>query len=124
MKRVLILMVLVLLAVGDAAAQKYYIPRFKKTKIERDYELENMKHKVAINMGGSYNICMGMQNVIKYQDLILNGEIYTPDHNDKNLTLSGVKNDNEALILAGNYLNPTGSWKITPPFADAVIMMY
>ncbi len=66
MKRVLILMVLVLLAVGDAAAQKYYIPRFKKTKIERDYELENMKHKVAINMGGSYNICMGMQNVIKY----------------------------------------------------------
>ena len=32
-----------------------------------------------------------------------------------------MKNDSEALILAGNYLNPTGSWKITPPFADTVI---
>ena len=68
-----------------------------------------------------YYHAKAMQNVIKYQDLILSGEIYTPDHSDKNLTLSGVKNDNEALILAGNYLNPTGSWKITPPFADAVI---
>ena len=59
-------MVLVLLAVGDAAAQKYYIPRFKKTKIERDYELEKTSHKFAINLGGSYNVCMGMQNSIKY----------------------------------------------------------
>lgn len=59
-------MVLVLLAVGEAAAQKYYIPRFKKTKIERDYELENTKHKFAINMGGSYNVCMGMQTAVKY----------------------------------------------------------
>ena len=66
MKKVLILLVLVLLAVGDAAAQKYYIPRFKKTKIERDYELENTSHKFAINLGGSYNVCMGMQNSIKY----------------------------------------------------------
>ena len=68
-----------------------------------------------------YYHAKAMQNVIKYQDLILSGEIYTPACSDKNLTLSGVKNDNEALILAGNYLNPTGSWKITPPFADAVI---
>lgn len=66
MKKVLILMVLVVLGIGEVAAQKYYIPRFKKTKIERDYELENMSHKWAINMGGSYNACLGMQNVIKY----------------------------------------------------------
>lgn len=66
MKKVLILLVLVMLGVGEAAAQKYYIPRFKKTKVERDYELENMSHKWAINMGGSYNVCCGMQNSIKY----------------------------------------------------------
>lgn len=55
-----------MLGIGEASAQKYYIPRFKKTKIERDYELEKMSHKFAINLGGSYNICMGMQNSIKY----------------------------------------------------------
>lgn len=59
-------MVLVVLGVGEAAAQKYYIPRFKKTKIERDYELEKTERKWTINLGGSYNICMGMQNSIKY----------------------------------------------------------
>lgn len=59
-------MVLALLAVGQVSAQKYYIPRFKKTKVERDYELENMSHKWAINLGSSYNVCTGMQNVIKY----------------------------------------------------------
>lgn len=61
-------MVLVLLAAGEVAAQKYYIPRFKKTKIERDYELEKMSHKWAINLGGSYNVCMGMQNMISYNE--------------------------------------------------------
>lgn len=66
MKKILTLAVLVLLAVGEVAAQKYYIPRFKKTKVERDYTLENMEHKFAINLGGSYNVCMGMQNSIKY----------------------------------------------------------
>ena len=66
MKKVLILMVLAFLAVGQVAAQKYYIPRFKKTKVERDYELEKMSHKWAINLGSSYNVCTGMQNIIKY----------------------------------------------------------
>ena len=59
-------MVLAFLAVGQVAAQKYYIPRFKKTKVERDYELEKMSHKWAINLGSSYNVCTGMQNIIKY----------------------------------------------------------
>lgn len=66
MKKVLILMVLAFLTVGQVAAQKYYIPRFKKTKVERDYELEKMSHKWAINLGSSYNVCTGMQNIIKY----------------------------------------------------------
>ena len=66
MKKVLILMVLAFLAVGQVSAQKYYIPRFKKTKVERDYELEKMSHKWAINLGSSYNVCTGMQNIIKY----------------------------------------------------------
>ena len=59
-------MVLAFLAVGQVSAQKYYIPRFKKTKVERDYELEKMSHKWAINLGSSYNVCTGMQNIIKY----------------------------------------------------------
>lgn len=66
MKKVLILLVLVMLGVGEAAAQKYYIPRFKKTKIERDYELDKTSHKWSINLGASYNFCTGMQNSIKY----------------------------------------------------------
>ena len=61
-------MALVLLAVADVAAQKYYIPRFKKTKIERDYTLDESKRKFVVNLGGSYNICMGMQNVVKYDE--------------------------------------------------------
>ncbi|MBR5282136.1 MAG: hypothetical protein IKU22_05070 [Alistipes sp.] len=66
MKKVLILLVLVMMGIGEAAAQKYYIPRFKKTKVERDYELENMSHKWSINLGSSFNFCTGMQNAIKY----------------------------------------------------------
>lgn len=66
MKKALILMVLVLIAVGEVAAQKYYIPRFKKTKIERDYELENMSHKLAINLGSSFNFGLGEQDLISY----------------------------------------------------------
>ena len=61
-------MVLVLLAVGEVAAQKYYIPRFKKTKIERDYELEKMSHKLAINLGSSFNFGLGGQDLISYSE--------------------------------------------------------
>lgn len=66
MKKALIFLVLVLFAATDVAAQKYYIPRFKKTKIERDYKLENTEHKVAITLGASYNAGLGMQNTVKY----------------------------------------------------------
>ena len=66
MKKVLIFLVLVFFAATDVAAQKYYIPRFKKTKIERDYTLENTKHKLAITLGASFNACLGMQNTVKY----------------------------------------------------------
>ena len=66
MKKLLILIVLVVMGIAQVSAQKYYIPRFKKTKIERDYTLDNTKHKWAINLGGSYNACLGMQDNVKY----------------------------------------------------------
>lgn len=68
MKKALIFLVLVLFAATDVAAQKYYIPRFKKTKIERDYNLENTEHKFLISIGASYNLCLGMQNIVKYDE--------------------------------------------------------
>ena len=66
MKKLLILIVLVVMGIAQVSAQKYYIPRFKKTKIERDYTLDNTKHKWAINLGGSYNACLGLQDKVKY----------------------------------------------------------
>lgn len=66
MKKFLILLVLVAMSVGEAAAQKYYVPRFKKTKVERDYKLDSKDHKFGINFGGGYNVCMGMLTSAKY----------------------------------------------------------
>lgn len=67
MRKLLLLLVMVTLGVATADAQKYYIPKFKKTKEVRDYEMD-VKRKVYLTLGGSFNMGLGFQNHIKYKD--------------------------------------------------------
>ena len=68
-----------------------------------------------------YYHAKAMQNVIKYQDLIFNGEIYTPNCDNAEMILSGVKNADEALILLGNYLGARENCIMEPPFKEGVV---
>ncbi len=63
-----------------------------------------------------YYHAKAMQNVIRHQELIFTGEIFTPKCDQANMTLSGIKTNNEALLLVGNYLGIKGNCCITPPF--------
>ena len=62
-----------------------------------------------------------MQNVIKHQDLLFGGEIYTPKCDNAEMTSSGVKSDDEALILVGNYLGAKENCIIDAPFKAASV---
>jgi hypothetical protein len=62
-----------------------------------------------------------MKNIIEHQKLIFEGEIYTPQVTGKDLIVSGVKNNNEALILIGNYHGMVNSCQVTLPFDNAEI---
>lgn len=67
MKKLLLLLVMVTMGVATADAQKYYIPKFKKTKEVRDYELDSNR-KIYLTLGASLNLGLGSQNHIKYED--------------------------------------------------------
>lgn len=84
MKKILIMMVLAAMCGATAAqAQKYYIPKYKKKKEVRDYDLDNPERRMTVTLGGSYNMALGMQNRIRYSD-----HGYT-EHYDENPSLSG-----------------------------------
>lgn len=68
MKKFLMLLVLVVMCGEIADAQNLYIPRYKKKKEVRDYDLENMERKWTISFGGGYDMTLGMQNRIHYTD--------------------------------------------------------
>ena len=65
MKKLLLLLVMVSLGVATASAQKYYIPKFKKTKEVRDYELDASR-KLYVTVGASLNLGLGFQDHIQY----------------------------------------------------------
>ena len=67
MKKLLLLLVMVSLGVATASAQKYYIPKFKKTKEVRDFELDSNR-KIYVTLGASLNLGLGFQDFIQYQD--------------------------------------------------------
>ncbi len=62
------LMVLVFMCGAVAEAQDYYIPKYKKKKEVRDYNLETDKRKWTIWFGGGYDMTLGLQNRIDYKD--------------------------------------------------------
>ena len=68
-----------------------------------------------------YYHAKAMKNVIRYQDLILNGEIFTPECSTPSMTVSGVKSDSEALLLIGNYQPAGNICNIKLPFEKAKI---
>ncbi len=68
MKKFLMLLVLVVMCGEIADAQSLYIPRYKKKKEVRDYDLENMERKWTFTFGGGYDMTFGMQNRIHYKD--------------------------------------------------------
>ena len=68
-----------------------------------------------------YYHAKAMQNVIKYQSLILTGEIFKPSCSEEKITVSGVKNAAEALILLGNYQSAPEKVSVTLPFANAEV---
>ena len=68
MKKFLMLLVLVVMCGSMADAQNIYIPKYKKKKEVRDYDLENKERKWTIWFGGGYDMTLGMQNLIQYKD--------------------------------------------------------
>ncbi len=100
------------------------------------YHLEQMIYETMLNgaMGFFYYPWRGfispiyfyyhakaMQNVVKYQDLLFSGEIYTPKCDNAEMIASGVKNGDEALILLGNYLGARENCIIEPPFKEGIV---
>ncbi|MBQ9368066.1 MAG: hypothetical protein IJT83_09815 [Victivallales bacterium] len=100
------------------------------------YHLEQMIYETMMNgaMGFFYYPWRGfispvffyyhakaMQNVVNHQDLIFNGEIYTPKCDNAEMIASGVKSADEALVLLGNYLGAREYCIIEPPFKEGVV---
>lgn len=69
-----------------------------------------------------YYHAKAMKNIIKYQDLILNGTVYTPERGNTAMSIAGVKNANEALILIGNYHSSDKPVRLTAPFDNAEVL--
>lgn len=60
-------MLLVLLSMcGTMAQAQNYIPKYKRKKEVRDYDLAKPNRKIEISIGGSYNMAMGQLDRIKY----------------------------------------------------------
>ena len=62
-----------------------------------------------------------MRNMVRHQDLIFTGEIFTPRCDRAEMTLSGVRNSDEALILIGNYRGAEENCAVEAPFAEATV---
>ena len=51
-----------------AQAQRYFIPKYKKKKEVRDYDLSNSERRWTVTFGGGYNMALGMRNRIRFGD--------------------------------------------------------
>lgn len=69
MKKILIMLVLAAMCGATAAqAQRYFIPKYKKKKEVRDYDMSNSERRWTVTFGGSYNMALGMRNRIRFGD--------------------------------------------------------
>jgi len=69
MKKILIMLVLAAMCGATAAqAQRYFIPKYKKKKEVRDYDLSNSERRWTVTLGGGYNMALGMRNRIRFSD--------------------------------------------------------
>lgn len=97
------------------------------------YHLEQMLYEAMLNGAGGflyypwrgwvspiyfYYHSQAMRNIITYQDLIFEGEIFTPSGSNPAMTYSGVKKSNEMLLLVGNYQHADERTTIQLPFTE------
>ena len=68
-----------------------------------------------------YYHAKAMENVIRHQDLILDGEVFTPQCDVAEMTVSGVRSADEALILVGNYAGAQETCAVKAPFDKATV---
>lgn len=65
-----------------------------------------------------YYHAKALAEIAPYEDLIMDGEVLEPTGSNQQLTYSGIKKNNEMLLLVGNYLNAPGNTSYTAPFAQ------
>lgn len=68
MKKFILLLVLVASCCTAVQAQRYYIPRYKRQKEVRDYDLSHPDRKLTITLGSTFDFGLGMQNRIVYDN--------------------------------------------------------
>ena len=69
MKRFLaIVLLLCFVGVTTAEAQRHFVPRYKRQKVEKDYTLDKPENKLTVSIGASANFALGMQNRINFTD--------------------------------------------------------
>lgn len=103
MKRFLaIVLLLCFVGVTTAEAQRHFVPRYKRQKVEKDYTLDKPENKLTVSIGASANFALGMQNRINFTDY-------------KQVT----KYNEKPSLMGGNVLLGVG-YKVTPNFTAGV----
>lgn len=63
-----------------------------------------------------YYHAKALSEIAPYEDLIMDGEVLEPTGTNEQLYYSGIKKDNEMLLLIGNYRNAPGDTIYKAPF--------
>lgn len=99
MKKFLTIVLLIcFVGVTAAEAQRHFVPRYKRKKVEKDYTLDKPEDKLTVSIGASMNFALGTQNRINFEDY-------------KQLT----KYNSKPSLIGGNVLLGVG-YKLTPHF--------
>ncbi len=64
-----------------------------------------------------YYHAKALAEIAPYEDLIMDGEVLEPTGSNKELTYSGIRKDNEMLLLIGNYQKTDGNTSFKIPFS-------
>lgn len=68
MKKFFMFLVLMTMCVTVADAQRYFIPKYKKKKEIRTYDLDKSERRWTVTFGGSYDMSLNMQEYVHYKD--------------------------------------------------------
>lgn len=65
MKKFLMLLVLAAIGCVELSAQNYYIPRYRRERVEKDYTLSHDDRKLTFTLGASYDLNFGLENSVR-----------------------------------------------------------